>query len=146
MPRTTTSVVGQDEGIDHGTLKGHSQHRYRKVPPCLPCRDAYNAEQRKHARPTPARTARKATPKAQAWNGGLIGTPRRFEPLLAPGACTTEGCGQGDDQLDAAGRPGWAYVTVVGSAEPGRWYCCGRCATYGIALAEIRTLRPAGAE
>ncbi len=142
MPRTTT-VVGQDEGIDHGTLKGHAQHRYRKVAPCQPCRDAYNAEQRKHA---PAKPNRHATPEAQTWNGGLIGTPRRFEPLLAPGACATADCGQADDQLDAAGRPGWAYVTVVGSAEPGRWYCCGRCATYGIALAEVRTLRPAGAE
>lgn len=34
------SVVGQAEGIEHGTIRGYRQHRYRQVEMCGPCRDA----------------------------------------------------------------------------------------------------------
>ncbi|KJS60696.1 hypothetical protein VM95_19840 [Streptomyces rubellomurinus] len=51
--------------------------------------------------------------------------------------CPTEACG-GDSSTPGIGRLGWTYIRVVGSREPGRWYCSGACATVGVALAELR--------
>lgn len=39
------SVHGQAEGIEHGTMRGYRQHRYRTVEMCGPCRQADLFEQ-----------------------------------------------------------------------------------------------------
>lgn len=41
------SVIGSAVGIDHGTMRGYRQHRYRKVDMCDACRQAELEDQRK---------------------------------------------------------------------------------------------------
>ncbi|MFJ8863650.1 hypothetical protein ACIRD8_35185 [Streptomyces sp. NPDC102451] len=61
-----------------------------------------------------------------------------------PGACTTPQCGAEADALDETGlQAGWVRVGVYGSTDPDRAWCSGLCATYGVALAELRVERPA---
>lgn len=40
------TVIGQAEGIDHGTPRGARQHARRHVPTCEPCLQAIRAENR----------------------------------------------------------------------------------------------------
>lgn len=125
--------------IEHGTLKGYNQHRNRRVP--VPkadecgCRAAYNASRREQA-------AERAPRSAHEWNQGLTGVPPVIAARPLSARCSTEGCGV-DVAPEAAGA-GWVYVRVVGSAMCGRWYCCGPCATVGIALAELRPAAEGG--
>ncbi|MFD5041997.1 hypothetical protein ACFWNI_33645 [Streptomyces sp. NPDC058377] len=61
-----------------------------------------------------------------------------------PGACTTPRCGAVADTLLEADLPtGWVRAGVCGSTDPDRVWCSGLCATYGVALAELRVDRPA---
>ncbi|MCZ4098020.1 hypothetical protein [Streptomyces sp. H39-C1] len=134
------SVIGQEAGIAHGSLRGYRQHTYRKVAATEACgclqaaRDA-NAQSGKPAR------ARSSSAQRQ-WNGGLQGEgssivrPGR-RPVPA-GACPVNGCGGEAGNRASGQRRGWVRVQVTGSTEPTRYYCSGSCATVGIALAELR--------
>ncbi|MET9396313.1 hypothetical protein [Kitasatospora sp. NPDC002965] len=123
---------------EHGTVKGWRQHRNRQIPipdgdPCG-CRAAYNADQR-------ARAAASAPRSAHEWNKGLTGSRPDIPARPVGRACPTEACGE-VGAVTSATPDGWVYTRITGSREPGRWWCSGSCATYGVALAE---LRPAGA-
>ncbi|MFD9064210.1 hypothetical protein ACFVZ3_22105 [Kitasatospora purpeofusca] len=121
--------------IDHGTLRGHNQHRTRKI--TIPdddacgCRAAYNADRRERASAAAPRSAHE-------WNRGLVGPRPTIEARPVGRACPTAGCGSDPAEAPSIGSPGWVYARVVGSAEPGRWWCSGSCAAYGVALAELR--------
>lgn len=69
--------------------------------------------------------------------GPIKATPRTAGCTVRP-ACPTERCG--DQDPGSYVMQGWIYVLVAGSREPGRWFCCGQCATFGMALAELRSL------
>jgi hypothetical protein len=134
------SVIGQEAGIEHGTVKGFGQHKYRKVPAtqecgCLQALSDYRAE-RKAA--SPKRT-RQASTAAKAWNGGMTGTPEPLPPRPLTGECSVPGCGV---RTADTGRPGpdLVRIAVPGSRQAARWYCPGWCADYGQALAEIRAI------
>ncbi|WP_329311658.1 hypothetical protein [Streptomyces sp. NBC_01262] len=136
----SVSVIGQEAGIEHGTMKGVGQHKYRKVPATQECgcRQAlsdYRAE-RKAASP---RKPRPASSTSKAWNGGMTGATPVLPPRPLTGECSVPGCGVGTADT---GRPGpdMVTVTVPGSREAPRWYCPGWCAVYGQALAEIRAI------
>lgn len=133
------SVIGKEEGIEHGSMRGFRQHTRRKVEATEAC-GCLQAKRDDDAAKTAARQAGQA-PRAAGqhrWNGGKFGGTSRPEANTAiRAACPTEGCGQ-----EAAGRfpkqRGWVRVHVTGSTEPARDFCSGSCATYGIALAELR--------
>lgn len=134
------SLIGQEEGIEHGTLRGHRQHTRRKVPATEAC-GCLQAKRDDEQAKSQARQAGHS-PRAAGqhkWNGGQFtaGTSRPEANTAVREACTTDGCGQ-----QSVGRfpkqRGWVRVHVAGSTEPARDYCSGSCATYGIALAELR--------
>ncbi|MEU9397879.1 hypothetical protein AB0D86_48920 [Streptomyces sp. NPDC048324] len=134
------SLIGNEEGIEHGTLRGHRQHTRRKVPATEAC-GCLHAKRDDEQAKSEARQAGRA-PRAAGqhkWNGGkfAVGTSRAEANTAVRAACPTEGCGQ-----EATGRfpkqRCWVRVHVAGSTEPARDYCSGSCATYGIALAELR--------
>ncbi|MFJ2174379.1 hypothetical protein ACIOHE_15875 [Streptomyces sp. NPDC087851] len=81
-----------------------------------------------------------ASSTQQAWNEGKVGNPQPGRALAAPGSCRTEKCGTVADSVDesAPWLRGWVRAGVYGSSEPDRVWCSGQCATYGIALAELR--------
>lgn len=89
---------------------------------------------------------KKAAITRQEWNRGATGEPTAGRPITAPGFCATDGCGSIADSMDesAPELEGWTRAGVYGSAEPDRVWCSGSCATYGIALAELRRESPAG--
>lgn len=147
------SVMGQDEGIDHGTPRGHRQHRRRGVPETddCGCLDAFREANRSRE------PVRQRSEKQKRWHGGKFvhngdgSQPGR--PILRPGQCRTEGCGQespdpvsqdapgsGDQETPAPNqqRVGWIRVHVPGSMIPPRTYCSGFCASIGLALTELR--------
>lgn len=134
------SVIGQEEGIEHGSMRGYRQHTYRKVPAtqecgCLQALREDNAK-KAAARQRPGKTP--ATAARQQWNGGTYtGTSRPEANWKVRADCPTEGCGQTADTPFPQHR-GWVRVHVTGSTEPARDYCSGACGTYGIALAELR--------
>ncbi|EYT83962.1 hypothetical protein CF54_04180 [Streptomyces sp. Tu 6176] len=74
----------------------------------------------------------------KAWNGGLVGQPRPPAVTAAVTPCPVDGCGS----LATDPRPARAMVRVEvpGTGEPARWYCPGRCAAIGRALADIRSI------
>lgn len=133
------SVIGKEEGIEHGTLRGFRQHTRRKVEATEAC-GCLQAKRDDEQAKSAARQAGLA-PRAAGqhrWNGGRYGGSSRPEANTAVRpACPTEGCGQ-----EATGRfpqqRGWVRIHVTGSTEPARDFCSGSCATYGIALAELR--------
>ncbi|MFJ3282483.1 hypothetical protein [Streptomyces halstedii] len=60
-----------------------------------------------------------------------------------PGTCETPRCGAAADAQDEATVPtGWVRAGVYKSTDPDRIWCSGLCATYGIALAQLRVDRP----
>ncbi|MGW0653694.1 hypothetical protein ACWD4T_33740 [Streptomyces umbrinus] len=133
------SLIGQEEGIEHGTLRGHRQHTRRKVAATEAC-GCLQAKRADENAKSEARQAGLAPRTGQhKWNGGkyAVGTSRPEANTAIRTPCPTEGCGQ-----QASGRlpqqRGRVRVQVTGSAEPARDYCSGSCATYGIALAELR--------
>jgi hypothetical protein len=141
-----SSVIGKEEGIQHGTVKGYRAHTYRQVEMCEPCRQALREKNRaktqdsRPAKPSVKRPRFKSEDQA-AWYGGQFpadGTARIPTPITIPGSCATEGCGQAVDAADESGPIGWVRARVHGSTEPERTWCSGSCAAYGIALAELR--------
>lgn len=103
------SVIGQDEGIDHGTTKGYRQHCYRKVDACEPCLQAhseYNARKRAEREANPVQRS-----AAQlAWYGGKFTTP---QDEAAPKRSrtrkpkTTKDEAAGPAPLPETGNPAW---------------------------------------
>ncbi|AYD81645.1 hypothetical protein SEA_KROMP_44 [Streptomyces phage Kromp] len=81
---------------------------------------------------------RRSSPRFE-FNGGLIGAPRPAANTAAVERCTVHGCGTAVDPTDRR-KPqrGMVRVHVPGTGEPARWYCPGRCAAIGRALAEVR--------
>ncbi|MGC5041060.1 hypothetical protein ACLQ2C_36595 [Streptomyces sp. DT73] len=136
------SVVGQEEGIDHGSVRGYRQHRYRKIAATeeCGCLKAIRDHQRA-SKPVPERSQRQ-----REWYGGQFVTAasgsQPGRPILPPGDCPVDDCGQ-----EAAGRSkqrrGWVRAHVHGSTMPPRAFCSGACAAVGIALAELRMTSPA---
>lgn len=59
------SVIGQAEGIKHGTVRGFRQHIYRKVKPCDDCKAALR-EERANQREADAAATRKKRKQAPA--------------------------------------------------------------------------------
>lgn len=130
------SVIGQEEGIDHGSMRGYRQHTYRKVPATEACGClAAVREAQRASKPT------QRTQKQKEWAGGQYVTSgtesRPGRPILPPGECPTEGCGQ-EVAARTVQRRGWVRVHVQGSTMPPRTFCSGSCASVGIALAELR--------
>ncbi|MDJ0466012.1 hypothetical protein [Streptomyces sp. H27-C3] len=136
------SVIGQEAGIDHGSMRGYRQHTYRKVAATEECGClAAVREAQRTSKPVPERSQ-----KQREWYGGQYVTAASgSQPgrrILAPGDCPVDGCGQ-----EVAGRSvqrrGWVRIHVQGSTMPARAFCSGSCATVGIALAELRMDTPA---
>ncbi|WP_329615043.1 hypothetical protein OG244_19580 [Streptomyces brevispora] len=75
----------------------------------------------------------------------LENLPRLGLHPVVPGTCTTPLCGTVADDTAEDDLPGWVRTGVYGSTDPDRIWCSGLCATYGIALAEVRTASPKAA-
>lgn len=143
------SVIGQEEGIEHGTGKGVGQHTYRKVPitETCGCRPVQRAARTRSAVKT-GRTSAKAgdgstrSTAQREWYGGNFvrhdGLPTLGRAVHAPGSCPEPGCGQETGPETDPPLRGWVRVAVSGSTEPARTYCSGSCAAVGVALAELR--------
>lgn len=118
-------------GIEHGTLRGWRQHKRRGIPACGPC-----AEARRQDNETQADDATQHA--RQQWNRGQTGTGRPAASTPVVETCTVTGCGSTADKprRDAS----MVSVLVPGSSEPARWYCPGRCAAIGRALADLRSV------
>ncbi|WP_331732445.1 hypothetical protein [Streptomyces sp. NBC_00989] len=132
------SLTGKEEGIEHGTLRGYRQHTRRKVEVTEAC-GCLQAKRDDETAKSEARQADNA-PRADQhrWNGGkFAGTSRPEANTAVRAPCTTDGCGRQSVGSFPEHR-GWVRVHVAGSTEPARDYCSGACATYGIALAELR--------
>lgn len=77
----------------------------------------------------------KRAPKKKDGSDAAYGMPAAGRHPEAPGACTTKGCGE----APKGARPaGWVRASVYGSTDSARAYCSGYCATYGVALTELR--------
>ncbi|MFI6814466.1 hypothetical protein ACIBG7_18790 [Nonomuraea sp. NPDC050328] len=95
------SVIGQSAGIEHGTMKGYKQHRYRKVESCDACLAAvreYNALKRAEREAKPVERSQ----AQRAWYGGQFQhdastTPRRGRRKQPDGL----------PELPESGRPEW---------------------------------------
>lgn len=84
-----------------------------------------------------------ATKQQKQWNSGETGTPLPGRTVTTPGSCTTPRCGDVADHTDETDlRAGWVRAGVYGSTEPDRVWCSGACASYGVALAELRVAWP----
>lgn len=83
---------------------------------------------------------KKRAPRPKSPGGDpAYGMPRVGLHPEIPGKCTTPQCGDVADDLDETGLPaGWVRAGVYGSTDPDRAWCSGLCATYGIALGELR--------
>ncbi|MEY9961341.1 hypothetical protein [Streptacidiphilus sp. MAP5-52] len=137
------SVIGQDEGIEHGTTKGYGQHTYRKVPAteACGCLKAVREARAAKAEQAAQRNGTKAGAQHTARGHNFVqhdGMPRASRVVQAPGGCPEPDCGQeaGTDTLPLP--RGWVRVVVSGSTEPVRTFCSGSCAAFGVALAELR--------
>lgn len=129
------SVIGKTEGINHGTVNGYRQHRYRQVPATEEC--GCLRAQRESAQDR--RATNRASRARQAWNGGLVGESAAPRIVRTAGDCSAPGCG---DLATTVIPPaaGLVRVEVPESREPARWYCPGWCAHYGQALADVRSI------
>lgn len=66
------SAKGRSVEIEHGTLRGYRQHRYRKAAMCDPCRQAELDDQarRRAGLPLEGQADATATDAQKAWNAG----------------------------------------------------------------------------
>ncbi|MFI1184153.1 hypothetical protein ACH4UT_32050 [Streptomyces sp. NPDC020799] len=131
------SVIGQEEGIEHGRPRGYRQHTYRKVPATEACGCLAAVREAQRAN----KPVQQRSQEQKQWYGGKYVTsgtgssPGRT--ILPPGACPTEGCGQ-EVTGRTVQRRGWVRIHVQGSTMPPRTFCSGSCVSVGIALAELR--------
>ena len=87
---------------------------------------------------------KRAAPKKKSTGDPAYGLPRLGLHPEVPGTCTTPRCGGVADSLDETDLPaGWVRAGVYGSTDPDRVWCSGLCATYGVALAQLRVETPA---
>jgi hypothetical protein len=87
--------------------------------------------------PAPKNTAKRK--KRDQPTDVMENLPRLGLHPVTPGACTIPLCGDVADDIPEADIPhGWVRTGVYGSTDPDRIWCSGLCATYGIALAEVR--------
>ncbi|MFE7752169.1 hypothetical protein [Streptomyces sp. NPDC057428] len=87
---------------------------------------------------TPIAPKKKRAPKKDG-SDPTYGMPRPGLHPEIPGACTTPRCGAVADDVDERTlQDGWVRAGVCGSTDPDRVWCSGLCATYGVALAELR--------
>ncbi|RCG27227.1 hypothetical protein DQ384_26270 [Sphaerisporangium album] len=97
------SVIGQAEGIEHGTPRGYKQHLYRKVSACQECLAAHreNAKAKAPGRRA-ARRAETSRADAASWYDGQL--DRHPEaPALRPGTVFGQDLAIGD-VIDFLGR------------------------------------------
>jgi hypothetical protein len=80
------SVIGQEEGIKHGTTAGYKQHRYRKVPACEPClkaeRDSNQGDTKPPVKPTALKTTAPVKPAHEPSPFGVAHGDTSREPAL----------------------------------------------------------------
>ncbi|MEV4093839.1 hypothetical protein [Streptosporangium saharense] len=72
------SVIGQAEGIEHGTITGYKQHIYRKIKPCEDCKKALREDRaaaRRGERPERAKPQRTSRRKAAEELDAAAATP-----------------------------------------------------------------------
>lgn len=86
---------------------------------------------------------KKRATKKQHQGDPSYGVPRPGLHPETPGRCTTPRCGNEADRMDEKdpALTGWVRAGVYGSTDPDRVWCSGLCATYGVALAELRVRR-----
>jgi hypothetical protein len=89
--------------------------------------------------PEVSETQRKAR---EAWNQGKTGKGRPAATAPVVETCTVDGCGSTADQ--PLPNASMVPVHVPDSSEPARWYCPGRCAAIGRALADLRSIDQGG--
>jgi hypothetical protein len=73
------------------------------------------------------------------WNKGKVGKPTAPRHTPVARECPKPQCGHTAPPGERC-PTGMVRVEVDGSRDPARWYCRGRCATYGEALADIRAI------
>ncbi|MFH9977907.1 hypothetical protein ACH4ND_01340 [Streptomyces sp. NPDC017179] len=117
--------------IEHGTLRGWRQHKRHGSIACDPCA----AARRLSKQDPPAESTQRAR---QQWNRGMVGDSRPATSAPVIETCTVDGCGITADQ--PAPSPAMVRIHVPGSTDPARWYCPGRCAAIGRALADLRSV------
>ncbi|MEV3995775.1 hypothetical protein AB0K62_08795 [Streptomyces halstedii] len=84
---------------------------------------------------------KRATKKTKDQSDPTRGVPRTGLHPEIPGRCETPRCGAAADAQDETTVPtGWVRTGVYGSTDPDRIWCSGLCATYGVALAEVRAV------
>ncbi|WP_271215822.1 hypothetical protein [Streptosporangium carneum] len=81
------SVIGQAEGIEHGTVKGYKQHTYRQIKPCDDCKRALREDRaavRRGERPKQTgqteKVVRRPSSKKQAHTQVQEAVPVRLMP------------------------------------------------------------------
>ncbi|MFG3140793.1 hypothetical protein ACGFZA_31880 [Streptomyces sp. NPDC048211] len=85
----------------------------------------------------------KSSRKKKEITDPLENLPRLGLHPVTPGTCTIPLCGDVAELTDEDTlQDGWVRAGVYGSPEPDRVWCSGLCATYGIALAEVRVTSP----
>lgn len=122
---TTVPAAGPTPGntTEHGTMRGYRQHKANGEPYCDACRAAKAEQNRKYKKPT----APKPTPQPAARHGR---------------DCITPGCGTPGTDPQPATR--MVLIQLHGSRQAPTWYCAGRCAEYGQALADVRAIPVGG--
>jgi hypothetical protein len=91
------SVIGKHDDIDHGTLRGYRQHRYRKVTTCEECKAAHREDQAERRETEQKRFASEAQ---AAWYGGQFqhrDGPSKARALSSPDVPLPEGTIRGRD-------------------------------------------------
>lgn len=115
------SLIGNEEGIEHGTLRGHRQHTRRKVPATEACGCPQAKRDDEAAKSRAQQSSQPRAAGQHKWNGGqfAVGTSRPEANTAVREACTTDGCGQQSVGPFPKQR-GWVRVHVAGSTEPAR--------------------------
>lgn len=78
------------------------------------------------------------TTAQQQWNKGHVSRPTAPRTVDQPGKCDESACGSRDDAFVGRRPRGWLLVKTIGEPGSGRVYCSTSCATYGMALADLR--------
>ena len=109
------SVIGQEEGIEHGTVKGYRQHTYRKVSATEECGCLPRCASTTRTGPARAPPGRRREEEAdggraqQEWDGGEL---RGTAPGGGGGRPPTARCRTAD-----ATPPAWRPPSAAGSAS-----------------------------
>lgn len=96
------SVIGVEEGIVHGTLKGYKQHRYRKVESCEACLQAVRED-------NASRAAKRTTPRTRKPKPAEA----RQQAVTRPTSTDHEPSPFGVIHGDTAREPALTYIPYV---------------------------------